>query len=543
MSYLPPAAFTLEEAHHSGVVHIHGIQEENENEGGEFVNVELQSPALAAVPAPEPMASTNGDIKHQPLDHALQTSSQSHLADFDTPKKSDIHSMEIDSNPSKPANGEETSNKSLRNATWLSCFFLITTDILGPTSAPWAMAQLGYVPGTLIYLGLGGIALYTGILLWRMYLRLDNENHRILNYSDLVQRIFGARARHATNILQSIQLLFNVAVIIIGNAQGLSQVSNGKVCFVVLALIWTIAGMLIGQIRALHNLRGLSNVAIWLNFLVIFITLGVVCNSLPNFAAASAQNAVAIGPITASAFVYDTLWTTKLVGVMQCVYAYGGAMIFIEIMAEMKDPREFIKSLLSAEAIIIIAYLIFGLVVYSKQGQFTINPANQGISVYEWQTVTNVFNLVGALIAAGLYGNIGLKVIYQCIVKDVFKGPELDSKNGRYLWTVLVLGYWALAFIIASAIPQISNISGLVAAICILQFSYTFPFFMQLGLDYQSMAERVWWKKITFMNCLHLTLGLASLALAGLGAYSAVEGIIAAAATPQGSSFTCASPV
>jgi TRAP-type mannitol/chloroaromatic compound transport system permease large subunit len=35
--------------------------------------------------------------------------------------------------------------------------------------------------------------------------------------------------------------------------------------------------------------------------------------------------------------------------------------------------------------------------------------------------------------------------------------------------------YWSLAFIIGAAIPQVQTISGLVAAVCIMQFTYTFP--------------------------------------------------------------------
>ncbi|KAG6857369.1 hypothetical protein H0H87_004729 [Tephrocybe sp. NHM501043] len=57
------------------------------------------------------------------------------------------------------------------------------------------------------------------------------------------------------------------------------------------------------------------------------------------------------------------------------------------------------------------------------------------------------------------------------------------SRKGRYLWTVMVVIYWALAFIVGSAIPQIQTITGLIAAIAIMQFSYTFPFFLRFGYD------------------------------------------------------------
>lgn len=43
--------------------------------------------------------------------------------------------------------------------------------------------------------------------------------------------------------------------------------------------------------------------------------------------------------------------------------------------------------------------------------------------------------------------------------------------------------YWSLAFVIGSAIPQVQNISGLIAAICIMQFTYTFPPVFRLAYD------------------------------------------------------------
>lgn len=36
-------------------------------------------------------------------------------------------------------------------------------------------------------------------------------------------------------------------------------------------------------------------------------------------------------------------------GLMQGVYAYGGAQLFVEFMAEMKRPRDFIKAMWGAQ--------------------------------------------------------------------------------------------------------------------------------------------------------------------------------------------------
>lgn len=65
-------------------------------------------------------------------------------------------------------------------------------------------------------------------------------------------------------------------------------------------------------------------------------------------------------------------------GIFNGVFAYGGATMFNEFMAEMRRPFDFWKSLLIAECFITAIYLIFGLLVYSQQGQYVFNPTFQG---------------------------------------------------------------------------------------------------------------------------------------------------------------------
>ena len=53
--------------------------------------------------------------------------------------------------------------------------------------------------------------------------------------------------------------------------------------------------------------------------------------------------------------------------------------------------------------------MFYGLFMYGYQGQYVVNPSYLGISKYSLQTAGNVFAMVSALIAAALYGNIGVK--------------------------------------------------------------------------------------------------------------------------------------
>ncbi|TFK61152.1 hypothetical protein BDN72DRAFT_778575 [Pluteus cervinus] len=468
-------------------------------------------------------------------------------------------------------NEEERVNaaRALRIASWASVFYLITTDILGPFNAPFAISQVGWVPGIILYFFMGLIAAYTGLILWRLYIRLDSVTHPLRTYADIAERIYGRTARHVCTILQAVQLIVNVGTICLGNGQALAQMTKGKLCFSICILIWMIVGMVIGQVRTLKSYGWLANSAVWLNLLVIFLSMGFVAHSPPNFAAAMSSLGVSPGPVKTELFATDLPLFSKVNGIMQMVFAYGGAMIFPEMMAEMRRPMDFWKGMAMAQMLIFSAYLMYGIFVYSFQGQFTLPLAFQGVSKFSWQTVGNALSLVSGIIAAGLYGNIGIKVIYINIVEDMFHGPTLMSKKGHIIWFFLVIGYWALAFIIGSAIPQIQTITSLIAAVAIMQFTYSFPPLLRLGYDVltDAMAEdekyipgmgtRVrkdtwndWsrWKRGLFsgrwyFKLLNFIIGFGGLAMACLGMWGAGESIKAAFLTGAATSFGCTAPV
>ena len=120
----------------------------------------------------------------------------------------------------------------------------------------------------------------------------------------------------------------------------------------------------------------------------------------------------------------------------------------------------------------------------------------------------------------------------------------------------MVLLYWALAFIVGAAIPQVQTISGLVAAVCIMQFTYTFPpalifgfYFLKDGRDpvsgalswragfFGGSAPRVLFKVFNFF------LALAALSMAALGMYGSGTAIKLTFQSSQATSFGCSAPV
>jgi hypothetical protein len=199
-----------------------------------------------------------------------------------------------------------------------------------------------------------------------------------------------------------------------------------------------------------------------------------IAHSLPNYESATAAYGIAPGPVVTQLFSTFPLYQ-RVSGVMQIAYAYGGATIFAQIIAEMRRPMDFLKSFCCAQALIFTIYIFYGLYVYSFQGQFTLPVAYQGVSQKSWQDAGNIIQLISSVIAGGLYGNIGLKVMYVNIIEDTFHGPSLLSLRGRMLWSLVVVAFWGLGFIIAAAIPQVQTLSSMIAAVANVQFTYSFP--------------------------------------------------------------------
>lgn len=151
------------------------------------------------------------------------------------------------------------------------------TDILGPYSVPWAISQMGYGPGTVLYVVFGILAFYSGTQLWQIFLGLDSTRYPIRNYGDVAFRIFGNPARILCNVLQSFQFFLGVVLLVVTNAQGLAQMAagvngTGHLCFVVAEVVFMLCGFVLGQIRTLARLGWLANLAVWLNVVVIIMT-------------------------------------------------------------------------------------------------------------------------------------------------------------------------------------------------------------------------------------------------------------------------------
>lgn len=476
------------------------------------------------------------------------------------------------------------SQRLLRIAKIYSVFFLITTDILGPSNAPYAVAQMGWVPGVILYVMFGVAAAFGGWLLNICFCKLDSNNYPVRTFSDLAARTVAPWFRYPFGLLQFIQMLLNCGTILLSTAQAVSQMlitNKGRddFCFTVDILVWALLCMILGQIRSLGKFSYIANSAVWMNIAICIITMvGVATGGTfygifqqygqgPPYFEPGTFNPL---PIARYAITPGTI-ADKIGGMNNMVFAWGGATIFCEVMAEMKRPMDFWKGMICGQTLIMVVYLFYGLFVYGYNGQFSYVTANQGIGSVGLQNAGNVLSIITGIIATVLYGNVGIKVVYQGFLIPNFNFPSLSSRRGTFAWAIFVIIYWAISYIVGTAIPSVSALVSIIGCFCILNFSYTFPFLFTFCLmcrqdagsadsfdpktlavekadSYMNMSR---WKRAlglggTYRTCYKaalFVLFLASMATCGLCSYSAISGAIAVYQTNTAAPFTCTSPV
>jgi hypothetical protein len=131
----------------------------------------------------------------------------------------------------------------------------------------------------------------------------------------------------------------------------------------------------------------------------------------------------------------------------------------------------------------------------------------------------------------------------------------------------MVPAYWALAFIIAGAIPNFGDFQSLVGAFCIGNFTYAFPALLKIGFDIKKGAMlpeehfdettkkyirvdggwKRWmrgYRKSWLLTSFNIFYFLGALVVCGMGMWAAIKSLMAAfgAGSSVATSFGCTSP-
>lgn len=374
----------------------------------------------------------------------------------------------------------------MKTTTWYAASGLITTEIMGAAFVPWGMGVVGYVPSNIMLVVYCILAVIAGFLIWWAFVMLDSPQYPIRTFADIGGIVFGDWCKYTIISMQLLFLIFTAGIITTACAQGLEIMRDERVCYVGLILLLSGVLYIFGQLREVNYIAKICIFAAIINYIGMFVQMKYLFEYPPNYANAETLLAIDKGPIIVTGVASGNV-IGKFAAMTSLAYVFCGSIVFPEIISELKRPWDFWKGAFLAQAVILIIYLIYGNVIYSRQGQFSITPAVFGISVPSALKGLSFVTFICGFCQALFYGNISSKVAYNNFVIELLNGPEIREGKGWLYWIGVTFIVWLIVFLIGAGIPQVSTVGTLISALVGIPITFGIPFIFHLAILYHKL--------------------------------------------------------
>lgn len=381
---------------------------------------------------------------------------------------------------------------------------------IGMLGFPSVFANLGFVPATILTVFVAFCAWQSGIMIWRVKLSYP----RMMNWHDaahvILERRWARRAMIAVNAVQQLALMASFTLSV---AIGLANVARGNGCLLLYNLAGAIAPWLLAQRRFFHN----SQILLWSTFFTIIISVIVTLVSVITQAGGRVVDGVVAS--RAPGFFSAT------VSVLDIVFAFTGHSQYPAIIAEMRDPREFVYAITATELIAVIGYSLVGGLGYAYVGPDVASPVLTSIASYPLKVVAYMFLIVHVLGAEASY----FMTLNHLVI------PELFGLQTLFEWGARGLARYALVsgaqmvtcFVLVSLIPFFNEFNALTTSITGLLLSYLLPHVFWVGVQYRLLAagktlRAMWYRMAPRMRALAVWCGV----IVSLYFYMMVTGVI-----------------
>lgn len=405
----------------------------------------------------------------------------------------------------------------------LTICMIVEAIALGSLSIPSAFATLGLVPGIIITVGVGLIAIYTSYLIGQVKLKFPEVAH----YADAVGLIWGRFGKELAGFMFAALLILSTGSHALTGSIALSTIADTGTC----AVVWSVISAIVLFFLALPPSFAEFAILGYIDFASILLAIGITIIATGVSATDAPGGLAAVNwelwPAPETSFYQAFLSITNI------LFAYSFAMCQFSFMDEMHTPKDYIKSIWSLGLIEIFIYTLTGSLVYVFVGSGVESPALLSASHLVSRIAFGV-----AIPVVFISGSINTTVVGRYIIQRAFPNSEIRYTNTRKGWTVwilLVLAITVVAWVIAEAIPVFNALLGLISSLFISGFTLYFPPLFWFML----LKEGKWtssWRNI-MLSVLNAAIFLIGLLVLGSGTYASVQDIINAQGEKK--SFGC----
>lgn len=313
---------------------------------------------------------------------------------------------------------------------------------LGVLAIPTVFDIFGIVPGILTILGIELMLGYCASFLGPFKIR----HPEVYGLAD-AGYVFGGRiGRETLYIIFSIFMVFCTASAIVGVSTALNAMSSHGACTAVFTAVAAIAGFLLGSIRTLNKVSWVGWAGITsIIASVIILTVSVGIQDRPSEAPQTGNWDKGFQVIGNPSF------TEAMSAINIILFSSSATPMYFGVVSEMRDPRQYTKSMAASLTFLTCVYLVIGSVVYHFCGQYVASPA-LGSAGLLMKKICYGIAFPGLLASLTIFNHISAKHIFVRVLHGS-KHLTHNTKTHWATWLGCTAASTIVAYIIGSAIP------------------------------------------------------------------------------------------
>ncbi|KAL7909152.1 transmembrane amino acid transporter domain-containing protein [Trichoderma velutinum] len=422
---------------------------------------------------------------------------------------------------------EDGSSIQYRTCSWQKTAALLFSEYicLAIMSFPWSYSVLGLVPGLILTVVVAGLVLYTSLVLWEFCLR----HPEVRDVCDIGQMLFWGKewAWWLTAIMFVLNNTFIQALHVLVGAEYLNTMTASDniggcrtVEFGVVVTVICLIASLPRTFSMMSKLGTASAIFTFISVLLATIFAGVQ-NKPAGYTAALGSPIVTAIPVKGTTFV------NGMSAFLNISYTFIGQITLPSFIAEMRDPREFPKSLWACTIAEIIVFSIVGGVIYAYTGnQYVTAPAFGSLDEL-YKKVSFSFMIPTLIFLGCLYASVTARFVFFRAFRN---SVHMNSHTvvGWGSWFGILLVTWIFAFIISQVIPFFSSLLSVMSSLFDSWFGFIFwgvAYLRMRNADKQVGRKRNGFTA-AFSTAVNIAIIIMGVFFLTVGTYASVQGII-----------------
>ncbi|KAJ5263661.1 hypothetical protein N7478_011266 [Penicillium angulare] len=236
---------------------------------------------------------------------------------------------------------------------------------LGVLSIPQVFDTLGMIPGIIIVLAISGITTWSN---WMVGI-FKARHPEVYGIDDVGRMLFGRIGYEVIGAAYALFWTFTSGSAMLSISIALNALSSHATCTAVFVAITAIIGFMFSSIQTLARISGLAWVgATCIVTSVFIVTVAVGTQGRPPPSAG-------VGVKSDYKLFGNPSFLEAMTAISTVCLSYAGTPAFFNIVAEMRDPRLYNRSLAVCQTIITVVFIVVGSVVYYYCGSYVSSPA------------------------------------------------------------------------------------------------------------------------------------------------------------------------